>query len=202
MTRPQDDDQWVKRLKSDDATERDTAISELRGILLRALGQTLTERYGSQLQTEDIVQDAVVKILDSIDRFAGRSRFTTWAISIATRMGLTELRRKRYRDVSLSEEGGASLLGALADHNEPAEIRADRQRILTTLDHLIQTELTEKQRQAIRASLDELPVAEIATRLGSKRNAVYKLVHDARAKLRSGLERSGINADDIGQLTA
>lgn len=197
MPQPVSNDDWVERLSAEDPEQRDVAISQLRQTLVRALGRTLTERYGSELQLEDIVQDALVKILDTLHKFEGRSQFTTWAISIATRMGLTELRRSRYRDVSLDGDSGKSLRVGLSDQSETVESRAERQRILMTLDELIQKELTDRQRTAIRASLDGLPVQEIADRIGSKRNAVYKLVHDARQKLRDGLERSGIMADDI-----
>ena len=36
-----------------------------------------------------------------IDTFEGRSQFTTWAYKIAVRVALNELRRRRWRDVSL-----------------------------------------------------------------------------------------------------
>jgi RNA polymerase sigma-70 factor (ECF subfamily) len=197
MSRPVTSSDWVNRLSSDDPASRESAISELRQILVRALGRTLTERYGSELPIEDIVQDSLVKILDSLDKFAGRSQFVTWAISLATRVGLTELRRSRYRDVSLDAAAGDTLRVALTDKSETVAANSDRQHILMTLNDLIEAELTDRQRVAILALLDGLPVEEIATRVGSKRNAVYKLVHDARMKLRIGLERAGIMADDI-----
>jgi hypothetical protein len=34
--------------------------------------------------------------------------------------------------------------------------------------------------------------------LGSIRNALYKLTHDARKRLRQGLEAAGFTAEDIG----
>ena len=46
--------------------------------------------------------------------------------------------------------------------------------------------LTDKQREATQGLLDGLQVEEIARRTNSKRNAVYKLIHDARIRLRDG----------------
>lgn len=195
-------DEWVLRLRSEDSQNRDTAIDELRTILSRALGRTLTQRYGTELAVEDIVQEALVKILDSLDKFEGRSRFLTWAISLATRLGLTELRRRRYRDVSLDGKQGETLSESLADETESSESGLERQRILTTLASVIQESLTEKQRIAIQATLDGVPVEEVAASMGSNRNAVYKLEHDARMKLRKALESHGINADDVRQVIA
>jgi RNA polymerase sigma-70 factor (ECF subfamily) len=42
-----------------------------------------------------------------------------------------------------------------------------------------------------------MPQDEIARQLGSNRNAVYKLTHDARKRLKQGLEAAGFDADDI-----
>ncbi len=51
-----------------------------------------------------------------------------------------------------------------------------------TLREVIDTELTRRQRQVLRAIvLEELPLDEAVRRLGSNRNAVYKLLHDLAA---------------------
>jgi RNA polymerase sigma-70 factor (ECF subfamily) len=38
---------------------------------------------------------------------------------------------------------------------------------------------------------------EVARRLGTERNALYKLLHDARVKLKRSLERDGLSADEL-----
>jgi len=42
-----------------------------------------------------------------------------------------------------------------------------------------------------------MPQAEIGRHLGSNRNAIYKLAHDARKRLKHGLEGAGYGAQDI-----
>jgi RNA polymerase sigma-70 factor (ECF subfamily) len=42
-----------------------------------------------------------------------------------------------------------------------------------------------------------MPQDAIARQLGSSRNALYKLTHDARKRLRRGLESAGYEAGDI-----
>jgi RNA polymerase sigma factor (sigma-70 family) len=130
--------------------------------------------------------------------FESRCRFTTWAMAIATRVGLSELRRRCYRDVSLnlSAEGDEFQFDAV-DPIGSAEAQASRQGLLVLLQKLIAETLSDKQRNAIRGTLAGLPVEEIASRLQSNRNAIYKLVHDARLKLRQGFEASGVTSDDI-----
>jgi len=104
-----DHDDWLMRLKTTDAV-RDAALEELRGILVRGLMRALGSRGGGAAFVDDVIQEALLRILDSLDSFAGRSRFTTWAMTIAIRIGVSELRRKRFRDVSLEQiTGGENL---------------------------------------------------------------------------------------------
>jgi RNA polymerase sigma-70 factor (ECF subfamily) len=42
-----------------------------------------------------------------------------------------------------------------------------------------------------------MPVAEVATRMGMKRNALYKLMHDARVRLKARLAVEGLSAQDV-----
>lgn len=189
---------WVARLREGSA-DRDAAIAELRAFLLRGLSRSLTHRYGGQIDPEDVAQQALLRILESLEAFRGESRFTTWATSIAVRIGISQLRRRYYRDISL--EAGpdgeqiqipSPVSKAAADPDEEG-----RGRLIGLLQQLIDETLTGRQRLAIRGTLEGLPIEEIAVRLQSNRNAVYKLVHDARMRLRKGLESQGVTVDEI-----
>ncbi len=50
--------------------------------------------------------------------------------------------------------------------------------------------------------LEGLPVEEIADRLNSNRNAIYKLIHDARMRLKEGFQAAGVSADEISETLA
>ncbi len=52
---------------------------------------------GSSRDADDALQETLIKIVRSLDRFDGRSSFTTWAHRIATNTALDELRRRRRR---------------------------------------------------------------------------------------------------------
>jgi RNA polymerase sigma-70 factor (ECF subfamily) len=77
------------------------------------------------------------------------------------------------------------------------ERRAAQLGIVRAMHEILDRELSERQRIAIIAELRGMPQEEIGRRLGSNRNAVYKLGHDARKKLRLGLEASGFDAAEI-----
>ena len=198
-----DCDQWVQRLKGEPDV-RDAALLELREILLRGLTKSMGVRYGGGYQPDDVVQDALIKILDSLDQFAGRSKFTTWAMTVATRIGISEMRRKHYQDISIEsfQADDSAKIEIAVDVSNSAEDKVDRVAMVQKLQDLINETLTEKQRFAVRATLEGLPVEVIAEKSGSNRNSVYKLVHDARMKLRSSLESAGINADDLAHTFA
>jgi len=190
-------DDWVERLRSPGRI-RDAALEELRRILVRGLGRSFSAR-GGEAFAEDVAQEALLRILDSLDSFAGRSRFTTWAMTIAVRIGISELRRKRFQDVSLQQiTGGENLnIDPTADSSGSPEQQENRTLILETLKQLVEQTLTEKQRTVVQADLGGMPIEEIARRLGTNRNAVYKMFHDARQKLRQGFEAAGISAEDV-----
>lgn len=204
MTTSDQPDPWIARLRSDDVSIRDAALTELSDLLVRGLSRPMAQRYGGGLQPEDVVQEALLKILDSLDQFAGRSRFTTWAMTIATRVGISEMRRKHYQDVSIEAFQGedATRIEIAVDESDSAESQLERQNMVAKLQEVIDTELTDRQRFAIRASLEGLPVEVIAEKAGSNRNSIYKLVHDARSKLRVALENAGISSLDIASAFA
>ena len=65
------------------------------------------------------------------------------------------------------------------------------------LAEVIENRLTDKQRAVLSAELQGMPHAEIAVHLGMKRNALYKLAHDARRRVRAHLEAAGISEADV-----
>ncbi len=91
------------------------------------------------LCTGSYTQEALVKTLDNLDQFQGRSRFTTWAMTIAVRVAMSELRHKRWQDVSLesvTEHGELAPALAIDDTASPAQ-QAEQHAIFETLRRLI-----------------------------------------------------------------
>jgi RNA polymerase sigma-70 factor (ECF subfamily) len=194
-----DNETWLAHLDRN-SPDQEAALSDLREALLRGLRRALSHRAPADLAfLEDAVQDALVRILDRLPQFEGRSRFLTWATSIAIRVAMIELRRLRWEDVSLDQViAGADLAAPRAiDHDPAPDARWEREAMLDAMRELIQNGLTEKQRAALLAELRGMPQDEIARHLGSNRNAIYKLTHDARKRLKHGLEAAGFKAEDV-----
>src|SRR6266436_6898388 len=101
MRAPRENASWIRALRACGPVQAE-AITDLRGLLLRGLAKSFQARGDmDQAFVEDVVQQALVHILDHLDQFQGRSRFTTWAMAITVRLAMSALRRKRWQDVSL-----------------------------------------------------------------------------------------------------
>ena len=195
-------EQWLAELRG---PERDRALADLRVVLVRGLKVALRGRVRQGLNeaAEDFAQEALIKILAGLDTFRGDSQFTTWAQKIAVLTASTELRRKRWRDVSLQEvldRHGANRGESyrLADEQPTPERLTMRSTMLTTVRRFVDEELTERQQEAIVAVMFEgMPLEEAARRMGTNRNALYKLMHDARKRLKKRMEAEGLSAQDV-----
>lgn len=176
------------------------ALAELRDALLRGLHKAFAGRpQVDDALLEDAVQDSLLRILDRLAQFEGRSRFLTWATSIAIRTAMDELRRRRWKDVSLDElvaSRAAPRLLPKSGETGPV-LRSEQRAMVDAMYEVIRERLTERQRTALLAELGGMPQGEIARHLTSNRNAVYKLTHDARKRLKRGLEEAGYGAGDV-----
>jgi RNA polymerase sigma-70 factor (ECF subfamily) len=186
---------WLQALAGNGPESRD-ALQRLAAVLKRNLARSVGRRRGlDDAVLEDFVQEALVKITTRLDSFRGDSRFTTWATAIAVRTALTALRRAHWKDVSLD---GLALDGFAPVAVAPAQEHAmQRLEIIDRLHAAIATELTPRQREAVQGMLAGVPLAVMAERMGIKRNALYKLEHDARRKLGAALAKRGIRAADL-----
>lgn len=198
--------EWLQALASKDSQQA-AALADLRTILINGLQRGLLGRVDTsapefETMAEDFVQESLLKILAKLDTFAGRSKFTTWAHKITIHIALTELRRKRWQDSSLEQitarEDGEYTPSFTADPAPQPENQTARNAMLRHINDLIENELTDKQRTVIKASIFEgKSTAVVAKQMQMKPNAVYKLLHDARLRLKKRLEKEGLSPTEI-----
>ena len=194
--------EWLEALAGA-PPDRDQAIEDLRTYLVRGLGYALSSRSNvRQSDIQDFVQDAILRILSALDSFRGESRFTTWAQKIAIRVAFSELRRRRWRDVPLEAvrqgEEGEYVPELAIDDTAGPEQRAMQSMAMDVVQRTISEDLTDRQRQAMVAILVQgMPLFQVAEKMGSNRNAMYKLLHDARKRLKRRLVEAGLSADEI-----
>lgn len=197
---------WLRELRAIGQV-KEAAVADLHAIILSGLPYALSKWLSPndpqfKSLSEDVAQDAVLRVLDKLDTFEGRSKFTTWVHKISIRIALTELRRQRWKDTSLDEildAGNRSKpLWLLGDSSQNPELSTQQLNMLERIQSIIDGELTEKQRNAMIAiSIHGIPIDIVARKMNMKRNALYKLMHDARLRLKNRLRLEGLSPEDI-----
>jgi RNA polymerase sigma-70 factor, ECF subfamily len=195
-------EEWHLDLHAD-GFRREEAVERLQGLLLRAARFEVSRRRGSLPQlsaveldelAQDAAGDAALSVLRRLGDFRGESSFRTWAYKFALLEASVKVRRRAWRDreVTLEPEHWEKLAHAGPGPDDDAENAA----LLEAVRDGIRTALTPRQRQVLVATvLEGVPIDVLAERLGSNRNALYKMLHDARRRLRAYVAASGYSEE-------
>jgi len=139
---------------------------------------------------QQAADDALVNILAKLGRFAGLSRFTTWAYKFV----IFEISRLVSRHAWQRQPPRADELvwerPADSPTTDPAQ-HLERSEQLAVLASAVDR-LTERQREVfVAVALNDAPIDVLAIKLDSTRNAVYKNLFDARRSLRMSMAANG-----------
>jgi RNA polymerase sigma-70 factor (ECF subfamily) len=191
---------WVARL-SRPGTERDAAVAELHGLLLRAARFEIRRRQAAfpRLSGADLddlaiqsADDALMSILRRLGDFRGDSRFTTWACKFAIVEAGVKVRRYGWRDREIPL--APAFWPVLADDAPGPHQHAEARDLLQALHEEIER-LTSRQRQVfVAVALNDVPIDVLAERLDTTRGALYKALHDARRNLKAALAARGLGS--------
>ena len=190
---------WLRRLSAGDGLRRHEAEGELHARLLRiALAEVRRRSAGTPVggpELDDLAHqaaaDAMLAILAKLAGFRGESRFMTWAYRFVMLEVSSKLGRHYWRDPPVALDAGQwerlpDRLGI--DPQQHAESAA----LLAEVRRVVDDELTAHQRRVFTAIVvDQIPLDALAARLGLQRNAIYKVVFDARRKIRRALAANG-----------
>jgi RNA polymerase sigma-70 factor (ECF subfamily) len=189
---------WVRDLTGEGPT-REAAARRLHALLLRvARAEGARRQAGLPSRGLDevdhlVVQaanDALLAILKKLPEFRGAARFTTWACKFVIFELSTRLRRHTWRQRRIETNDG--VWESLPDKAPPALTALQNAELMAALMRAVQEELTERQRQVFQAAvLDDVPIDVLAGRMDSSRGAIYKILHDARGRLRRALVAAG-----------
>ena len=189
--------EWLRGLTARDA-EREQTIARLHALLLRvARGEARRRRADGGRGADEIddlcvqaVNDALMAILAKLDTYRGNARFTTWACKFAIFEASTRLRRHAWRERKVAVDD--TIWDRLADDAPPALKQIEDDQLLVALHRAVDSQLTERQRLIFQSvTMQDVPIDVLAERLGKSRGAIYKTLHDARAKLRRALSDAG-----------
>jgi RNA polymerase sigma-70 factor (ECF subfamily) len=180
-----------------------SAFDRLVGRHSRGLYNYLLRSVHTQARAEELLQEVLLRVIRSKDRYRRSARFTTWVYTIARNLTVDESRRARFRDhVSLDaprrsrdHEPGRSLLGAIAADQVATDDGADaprlRERLLGAID-----QLPPEQREVfLMRQVAGLSFREIGDAVGAPENTVKSRMRYALDKLRHVL--ADLQPDDM-----
>lgn len=212
MSSTRTNEEWLHDLRASGAAQ-EAAISDLRNLLLRTvlfffsrnLGDFKGWAHDEILQlAEDCTQEALIAIMNHLSDFRGDSKFTTWAYKFAINIALMTARRERWKGIALdrlpfSDDGALSewvirdKSPGLAPDQSTMQVE-----VREIIQEVIEHDLTDNQRRVLLMMVfNEVPMDEVVRRLGTNRNAIYKMLHDARRKLKRSLQARGFEVSEM-----
>lgn len=164
----------------------------------RRVMATLTGIVGNMDDARDATQDVFLKAFEHIDRFQGRSKFSTWLISIAINTGTEFLRQRKPCDSLenlVGDEEGFRPRQLQSWAENPEQQVAAAQRNSLVRDAVLR--LPEKYRVAVLLrDISQLSTEESAAVLGLKVPALKARVLRGRLMLRESLAPHFIRAEN------
>lgn len=185
---------WLDRLRAVEPV-RSAAIGELHERLrrealfhIRRRARSLHELSGGDLEDLAVqaANDSLLAVLRKLDDYRGDSQFWTWARRFAQLEAPVSIRRRMGRErVAWGDPDWAS---EPRDPGPTPHERAEARELMETVSALIAEKLTRRQRAVLIAiTVKGVSPRALAADLETTPGAIYKTLHDARAKLHAQL---------------
>ena len=175
--------QVIRRAKQGDPAAFAQLIESHQERLYRFLLRTSNQ---TEL-VEDAVQDAFIRVLKNIDRFDERYRFSTWLFTIARRLLLNSLQKKRPLNAGDWLDAASSSVMELSAETTDA---SEREFAAEILDGAMET-LTPHQREIVILYHHKgKTVHQVADLLGMPEGTIKSHLHRARRRMRDWMSSS------------
>jgi RNA polymerase sigma-70 factor (ECF subfamily) len=189
-----------------DLVARCLAGHEEAGALLierhaRMVGTVIWRAIGNAPEVDDLAQETFLRVFRALPYYDGRARLSTWIYTIAHRVAIDHLRRRRRNvEEPFAADGTADDRLPSADTRDPEAILAREE-----LEHVIRealARLPEKYRlPLVYAAIDGLDYATIAAMLGIPIGTVKTLIFRAKRLIREDVAvRVRIREDDAHEV--
>ena len=176
---------WIKAARRGDQH----AFRRLVEAHARPLHRTCQRLLGDAASAEDALQDAFLAAWRGLEKFDGRSAFSSWLHRIAVNAALMQLRQRRP-EISLDipdDDDEAAQSPMLPDaHEDPFE-HASGHEFGKRLSGALQALSAAERSSFVLRHFEQYAMEEIAETLGSNVNACKQSVFRAVRKLRGAL---------------
>ena len=176
MTDEPDLDALARRAADGDRGALDELLSAIQPRVRRICGRMLLYPEDA----EEAAQDALVVVATKIDRFEGRSRFTTWLHAVAANSARSTYRSLKRR---AAEQATGEMPAGHADPRTTSVIAGSRLDLLDALE-LLGSDRPELVEPLVLRDVQELEYADIAELLDIPLGTVKSRIHAARNAVR------------------
>ena len=193
------DEEIVRRVRA--------GATSLFEVLMRRYNQRLyrvaRSILGSEIEAEDVMQEAYVRAFEHLDQFAGRSRFSTWLTKIVVHEASAR-RRKAGRfqafDAPRPRRGSEEPSTRMMSFGNPESRLFDRE-VRLLLEHAMDALPEEYRAVFVLREIEEMDTGEAAEALGVTEEVVRTRLMRARAMLREDLyRRAGVTTAGLFSL--
>ncbi len=191
MSTPSNNHELLKNLIQGDPGAFETLITEYQDKVVNTCARFVYNRQDA----EDVAQDVFVEVFQSVRKFRGQSRLSTWIYRISVTKSLDFIRKKTRK----KRLGKVKRMFGLSTDEEPASIdpadpSPSPQAALETQEQseILKKaigDLPENQRIAlILTTYEQLSQSNVSLVMGNTVSAVESLVHRAKKNLRLSLQ--------------
>jgi RNA polymerase sigma-70 factor (ECF subfamily) len=180
------DDELVLRAKTGDREAFNELTLRHRTASLRTAIMVLRDATDA----EDVVQDAFSKAFQHIRGFQQGAKFSTWLTRIVLNQCLMRLRRKRLRDwTSLDACPGEGAPAQIASGEPSPEVQLARKQVMEVVWREICRVPPLLRHVFLLRDVEQLPMSDVAARLGISVAAAKSRLLRARAELRDRMQK-------------
>lgn len=174
-------------------------------ILMRRYNQRLyrvaRSVLGSEVEAEDVMQEAYLRAYEHLDQFAGRALFSTWLTKIVVYEASSRRRRSTRFQALDSAPGQRRAESSLAAALRGPELRLLGEEMRVLLDRAVDALPPDYRAVFVLREVEEMDTAQTADALGVSEEVVRARLMRARSMLREDLfRRAGVTTADVFRL--
>ena len=185
-----DEEELVKAIGNGDQG----ALGELLDAYQHRVYNVCLRMVGNRDDAAEVTQETMLKVIQHIGEFKGRSHIATWIIRIAMNLAVSHLRKRRLRQTTsldaADNDQSVSLGQQLPDRREPAPESNVQQKEMSAYLHVALGQVDEQFRSVlVLRDIEQMGYQQIAAVLELPVGTVKSRLFRARLALRQRLQR-------------